>query len=103
KIILVVAEPLCYAFRILRQAVDRLSRGAHMTLPPNKLCSLSICAIPLFFALILAPLALAQQSDEDFRQQAPLLTGGSVTVETGRGDVRVEAWDKAEILVEAYK
>jgi len=59
----------------------------------------------LSFALALTflPLAFAQQSDEDFRQQAPLIIGGSVTVENGRGDVRVEGWDKAEILVEAHK
>jgi len=54
-------------------------------------------------ALILAPAALAQQSDEDFRQQAPFAAGGSVTVENGRGDTRVEGWDKNEILVEAHK
>ena len=44
-----------------------------------------------------------QQSDEDFRQQAPFAAGGSVTVENGRGDTRVEGWDKNEILVEAHK
>jgi Putative adhesin len=54
-------------------------------------------------ALIFAPAALAQQSDEDFRQQAPFGSGGSVTVENGRGDTRVEGWDKNEILVEAHK
>lgn len=53
--------------------------------------------------LSLAPFALAQQSDEDFRQQAPLVAGGSITVENGRGDVRVEGWEKAEVLVEAHK
>lgn len=62
--------------------------------------------IPLLcFSLTLAlgPVAFAQQSDEDFRQQAPLVAGGSVTIESGRGDVRVEGWDKAEVLVEAHK
>jgi len=54
-------------------------------------------------AIAVAPFALAQQSDEDFRQQAPLVAGGSVTIENGRGDVRVEGWDKAEVLVEAHK
>src|SRR5690348_13796029 len=62
--------------------------------------------LPLFcfsLALTLGSYALAQQTDEDFRQQAPLVAGGSVTVENGRGDVRVEGWDKAEILLEAHK
>ena len=64
-----------------------------------KLSSLLLLAT----ALTLAPAALAQQSDEDFRQQAPFAAGGSVTVENGRGDTRVEGWDKNEILVEAHK
>lgn len=54
-------------------------------------------------ALTVAPAVLAQQSDEDFRQQAPLTSGASVTIENGRGDTRVEGWDKNEILVEAHK
>ena len=59
----------------------------------------------LFFAmaLTLAPVVLAQQGDEDFRQQAALAAGGSVTVENGRGDTRIEGWDRNEILVEAHK
>jgi Toastrack DUF4097 len=59
----------------------------------------------MFFVafLALAPAVLAQQSDEDFRQQAAFASGGSVTIENGRGDTRVEGWDKNEILVEAHK
>lgn len=54
-------------------------------------------------ALIVVPCASARQIDEDSRQQASLITGGSAIVENGRGDVWVEGWDKPEILVEAHK
>ena len=74
-----------------------------MNLRSNKVFTPVVCTASLLCVLILVPGALAQQSDEDFRQQAPLVLGGSVTVENSRGDVRVEGWDKSEILVEGHK
>jgi hypothetical protein len=47
--------------------------------------------------------AAAGQVEEDSRLQASLIAGGSVVVENGRGDVWVEGWDQAEIVVEAHK
>ena len=61
------------------------------------------CLLFLATLLVLAPAALAQQSDEDVRQQAAFVAGGSITIENGRGDTRIEGWDKNEILVEAHK
>ena len=61
--------------------------------------ALSLFAVFMF----LAASAAAQASDQDFQQQVPLVAGGSVTIENGRGDVRVEGWDKPELLVEAHK
>ena len=62
--------------------------------------------IPIFvfaaLALAITPWAVAQ-SEEDFHQQVPLVAGGSVFVENGRGDVSIEGWDKAEMGVEARK
>jgi hypothetical protein len=43
------------------------------------------------------------QAEEDFRQQAVLMPGGSITVEDGRGDVRLEGSDAPEISLEAHK
>src|SRR5581483_3102276 len=43
------------------------------------------------------------QAEEDFRQHAPLVAGGSITVENGRGDLRFEGSDNTEVSVEAHK
>src|SRR5690242_9647458 len=47
--------------------------------------------------------AAAGQAVEESRQQAALDSGGSVLVENGRGDLWVEGWDQAQIVVEAHK
>ena len=52
--------------------------------------------------LAAAPLAVAQ-SEEEFHQQVSLISGGSVVVENGRGDVSIEGWDKPEMQVDARK
>ena len=54
------------------------------------------------FAVLVAPWATAE-SAEDFHQQVSLASGGSLTVENGRGDVSIEGWDKAEMQVDAHK
>jgi len=53
--------------------------------------------------LAFAGCAAAGQAVEDSRQQAALDSGGSVLVENGRGDLWVEGWDQAQIVVEAHK
>ena len=62
--------------------------------------------IPIFvfaaLALAIAPGAVAQ-TEEDFHQQVSLVSGGSVLVENGRGDVSIEGWEKAEMQVDAHK
>lgn len=63
-----------------------------------------LIAALLVLTLGIVACAVDQQSSfEDFRQQAPLIAGGSVKIENGRGEVKVEGWDKPEILVEAHK
>lgn len=58
--------------------------------------------LAVFVLLFSAPLVVAQ-SEEEFHQQVSLLSGGSVVVENGRGDVSIEGWDKAEMQVDARK
>jgi len=53
-------------------------------------------------AVLVAPCAVAE-STEDFHQQVSLTSGGSLTVENGRGDVSIEGWDKTEMQVDAHK
>ena len=53
--------------------------------------------------LALEGCAAAGQTEEDSHQQASLASGGSVVVENGRGDLWLEGWDQAEIVVEAHK
>lgn len=43
------------------------------------------------------------QAEEDLRQQAAFTPGGSITVENGRGDLRVEGSDSSEVSLEAHK
>ncbi len=43
------------------------------------------------------------EAEEDFRQQAPITLGASITVENGRGDLRFEGSDNPEVSVEAHK
>jgi hypothetical protein len=43
------------------------------------------------------------QAEEDFRQQASLVAGGSITVENSRGDLRFEGSDMTQVSVEAHK
>lgn len=43
------------------------------------------------------------QAEEDVRQQAPLAPGGSITVENGRGELRLEGSDSAAVSLEAHK
>lgn len=59
----------------------------------------------IFFIFIFGVVssAIAQQGQEDFRQEAALAPGGMAVIENGRGDVHVEGWDKPEILVEGHK
>lgn len=57
----------------------------------------------IVLSLLLAGCVAASQVEEDSRQQALLAMGGSVVVENGRGDLWVEGWDQAEIVVEAHK
>jgi len=53
-------------------------------------------------AVLVAPCAVAE-STEDFHQQVSLTSGGSLTVENGRGDVSIEGCDKTEMQVDAHK
>ena len=53
-------------------------------------------------AVLVAPSAGAENA-EDFHQQVSLASGGSLTVENGRGDVSIEGWDKAEMQVDGHK
>jgi len=42
-------------------------------------------------------------AEEDLREQAALVSGGSLTVENGRGDLRLVGSDAPEVQVEAHK
>lgn len=46
---------------------------------------------------------LAAESQENSHQQAAMASGGSVSIENGRGDVWLEGSDQSEIVVEAHK
>lgn len=63
---------------------------------------LVLCAI-LTFANVGCMIGEHVQAEEDFRQQASLVSGGLITVENGRGDLRFEGSDTAELSVEAHK
>lgn len=62
--------------------------------------------LPTFIVAILAALVApcaGADNAEDFHQQVSLVSGGSLTVENGRGDVSIEGWDKGEMQVDAHK
>ena len=63
---------------------------------------LLVCAM-LAFANVGCMIDEHVQAEEDFRQQAALTPGGSITVENGRGDLRVEGSDTSEVSLEAHK
>ena len=63
---------------------------------------LVVCAT-LTFANVGCMIDEHVQAEEDFRQQAPLTPGGSITVENGRGDLRLEGSDSTEVSLEAHK
>jgi len=63
---------------------------------------LALCAM-LTFANVGCMIDEHVQAEEDFRQQAPLTSGGSITVENGRGELRVEGSDTSEVSLEAHK
>lgn len=43
------------------------------------------------------------EAEEEVRQHAPLVSGGSITVENARGDLRLEGSDTTEVQLEAHK
>lgn len=60
-------------------------------------------SIILSFASVSCAVDEHVEAEEDFRQQAPLIAGGSITVENGRGDLRFEGSDTTQVSVEAHK
>ncbi|GEM_PF-3723537 len=72
------------------------------TISLNNRLLLVLCAM-LTFANAGCMIGEHVQAEEDFRQQAPLAPGGSITVENGRGDVRFQGSDSAGLSVEAHK
>ena len=57
------------------------------------------CAMLLLSALP----TFAAENQEDSHQQAAMASGGSVSIENGRGDLWLEGTDQSEIVVEAHK
>lgn len=88
--------------------LDEMMAGDDMKphIEPEAVMHARITAVEFLavFVLLLTatPIAVAQ-SEEEFHQQVSLLSGGSVVVENGRGDVSIEGWDKAEMQVDARK
>jgi Putative adhesin len=63
-------------------------------------CNLAFaCAMLLLSAVP----TFAAENQEDSRQQAAMASGGSVSIENGRGDLWLEGTDQSEIVVEAHK
>ena len=60
-------------------------------------------SISLSFGSVSCAVGEHVQAEEDFRQQAPLAAGGSITVENGRGDLRFEGSDTGGFSIEAHK
>ena len=71
----------------------------------NRLALRTEIAILVVALLVLAPAPRAgAQTDENFHQEVALVPGGSVVIENGgRGDVSIEGWDKAQMVVDARK
>ena len=64
---------------------------------------LSICILTI---VLLPPFSEGQEQQklrEEFHQSYPLSASGRVSLENINGSVRVEAWDKAEVRVDAVK
>jgi hypothetical protein len=62
-----------------------------------------ILAFACAMLLLSAVLTFAADNQEDSRQQAAMTSGGSVSIENGRGDLWLEGSDQSEIVVEAHK
>src|ERR1051326_4649348 len=60
-------------------------------------------SISLSFGSVSCAVGEHVQAEEDFRQQAPLAAGGSISVENGRGDLLFEGSDTTQVSVEAHK
>lgn len=75
----------------------------HVAVLRARITAVEFAFLALFVLLLAAaPFAVAQ-SEEEFHQQLSLISGGSVVVENGRGDVSIEGWDKAEMQIDARK
>ncbi len=63
----------------------------------------------VFFWLVFIAVALNMQSlfastlEETFKKQIQFEAGGMVSLENTNGNIEVEGWDKAEVLIEAQK